>query len=120
VAGWTSAIASRHRGHNHRQSSQSRRSDGRKRRFERARTLNWWPKARLSSRRSLRVDEADWTAAPVRKTSRIARRVARGDGNVNIFARPRFWRGTPYPHTLARSMFSTRSGLSVGTSSTTS
>jgi hypothetical protein len=94
VAGWTSASASRHRGHNHRTSSQSRRSDERKRRFERARTLNWWRRARLSSRRSLRVDEADWTLAPVRKTSRIARRVPRGDRNVNIFARPRFWRDT--------------------------
>jgi hypothetical protein len=95
VAGWTSASASRHRGHNHRKSSQSRRSDGRKRRFERARTLNWWRRARLSSRRSLPVDEADRTAAQVRETSRIARRVAIGDANVNDFARPQYWRGTP-------------------------
>jgi hypothetical protein len=47
--------------------------------------INWWRRARLSSRRSLRVDEADWTAAPVRKTSRIARRVPSGDANVNDF-----------------------------------
>src|SRR5439155_14967686 len=58
-------------------------SDGRKRRFERARTPSWWRRARVSSRRSLRVARADRTAAPVRKTSRIARRVPSGDANVN-------------------------------------
>ena len=76
-------MASRHRGHNHRSSSHSRRSDGRKRRFERARTLNWWRRARVSNRRSLRVDEVDRTAAQFRETSRIARRVTIGDANVN-------------------------------------
>src|SRR5436189_458695 len=72
-------------GHNHRKNSQSRRSDGRKRRFERARTPSWWRRARVSSRRSLRVARADRTAAPVRKTSRIARRVPSGDANVNDY-----------------------------------
>jgi hypothetical protein len=82
VAGWTSTSASRHRGHHHRNSRQSRRSEGRKRRFERARTLNWWRRARLSSRRSPHVDDADRTAAQRRETSRIARRVAIGDTHV--------------------------------------
>jgi hypothetical protein len=38
LPGWTSTRASLHRGHNRRKHSQSRRSDGRKRRSERART----------------------------------------------------------------------------------
>src|SRR3989442_249924 len=67
------------------QNSQSTRSDGRKSRFERASTLNWWRRAKFSSRRSLRVDQADRTAAPVPKTSRIARRVPSGDATVNDF-----------------------------------
>jgi len=52
---WTSTSASLHRGHTHRNNS---RSAGRKRRFERARTPNWWCRARLSSRRSVRVVRA--------------------------------------------------------------
>ena len=94
VAGWTSTSASRHRGHNHRKNSQSRRSAGRKRRFERARTPSWWRRARVSSRRSLRVAGADRTAARVLKTSRIGCRVPTGDANVNDFGRTRYWRGT--------------------------
>lgn len=83
MAGWTSTSASRHRGHNHRKNSHSRRSAGRKRRFERARTPSWWRRARVSSRRSLRVTRAERTAAPVLKRSRIARRVPSEDANVN-------------------------------------
>jgi hypothetical protein len=60
----------------------------------------------------LRVDEADWTAAPARKTSRIARRVPRGDGDVNIFARPRFWRGTPSAQTGKVNVFNEKRILS--------
>jgi hypothetical protein len=41
--------------HNHRKHSQNRRSAGRKRLFERARTPSWWRRARVSSRRSRRV-----------------------------------------------------------------
>ena len=85
VAGWTSTSASRHRGHNHRKNSQNRRSAGRKRLFERARTPSWWRRARVSSRRSRRVARADRTAAPVLMTARIARRVPTGDANVNDF-----------------------------------
>jgi len=115
VAGWTSTSASLHLGHNHRKNSQSRRSDGRKRRFERARTPSWWRRARVSSRRSLRVARADRTAAPVRKTSRIARRVPSGDANVNdccpdaILARHRRARRTA-AHEL---IFSTVSGRPI-------
>jgi hypothetical protein len=72
VAGWTSTSACRHRGHNHRNNSHSSRSAWRKRRFERARTPNWWCRARLSSRRSVRVVRADPTAEPILKPSCIA------------------------------------------------
>ena len=85
VAGWISTSASRHRGHNHRKNSQNRRSAGRKRLFERARTPSWWRRARVSSRRSRRVARADRTAAPVLMTARIACRVPTGDANVNDF-----------------------------------
>jgi hypothetical protein len=94
VAGWTSTSTSLHRDHNHRKNIQSTRSDGRKSRFERASTLNWWRRAKFSSRRSLRVDQADRTAAPVPKTSRIARRVPSATPPSMIFARTRYWRGT--------------------------
>jgi hypothetical protein len=85
VAGWISTSASRHRGHNHRKNNQNRRSAGRKRLFERARTPSWWRRARVSSRRSRRVARADRTAAPVLMTARIACRVPAGDANVNDF-----------------------------------
>jgi hypothetical protein len=83
VAGWTKTSASLHRGHNHRKHSQSRRSDWRKRRSERARTPSWWRRARLSRKRSLRTDRADWRAATVRMASRIACRMASSCANVN-------------------------------------
>ena len=85
VAGWISTSASRHRGHNHRRNSQNRRSAGRKRLFERARTPSWWRSARISSRRSRCVARADRTAAPGLMTARIACRVPTGNANVNDF-----------------------------------
>ena len=85
VPGWISTSASRHRGHNHRKNSQNRRSAGRKRLSERARTPSWWRRARISSRRSRRVARGEWTAAPVLMTARIACRVPTGDANVNDF-----------------------------------
>ena len=94
VAGWISTSASRHRGHNQRKNSHNRRSAGRKRLFERARTPSWWRRARISSRRSRRVARADWTAAPALMTARIACRVPAGDANVNDFGRTQYWRGT--------------------------
>jgi hypothetical protein len=85
VAGWISTSASRHRGQNHRKNSQNRWSAGRKRLFERARTLSWWRRARVSSRRSVRVTRADRIAAPVLMAARIACTVRAGDSNVNDF-----------------------------------
>jgi hypothetical protein len=85
VAGCTNTSASLHRGHNHRKNSQSRRSARRKRRVERARTPSWWRRARVSSRRSLRVRPADRTAAPIVKPPRIAGRVPSSDPNVNDY-----------------------------------
>jgi hypothetical protein len=85
VAGWTSTNASLQRGHNRRNNSQSRRSAARKRRFERARMPSWCRKARLSSRKSLRVDKANRTAATVRTTSRIGRSVASRCADVKCF-----------------------------------
>jgi hypothetical protein len=82
VPGWTSTSASRHRGHNHRNNSHNRRSAGRKRLFERARTPSWWRRARISSRRSRRVARADWTAVPVVMTARIQRRDDNSHGTV--------------------------------------
>jgi hypothetical protein len=55
TVGWMSTSASRHLGHNHRKNSQNKRSAGRNRLFERARTPSWWRRARVSSRRSQRV-----------------------------------------------------------------
>ena len=85
MAGRTRTSASLHRGHNHRNNSQSSRSVGRKRRCERARTPSWWRRARVSSRRSVRVAWAAQTAAPVLKPPRIGCRVPSGDANVNNF-----------------------------------
>ena len=85
VAGWINTSASRRRGHDHRKSSQNRRSAGRKRLLERARTPSWWRSARVSSRRSRRVAPADRTAAPVLMTARVACRVPTGEANVNDF-----------------------------------
>ena len=85
VAGWISVSASRHRGHNHRRNSQSRRSVGRKRLFERARTPSWWRRASVSSRRSRRVARADPRAAPVLMAARITCRVPTCDSKVNDF-----------------------------------
>ena len=74
--------ASLHRGHNCRNTSQSRRSDGRKRRFERTSTCSWWRRARISSSRSRRVDRANRIATTIRTTSSIARRMASYRANV--------------------------------------
>jgi hypothetical protein len=85
VAGWTSTSASLHRGHNQRNTSQSRRSVERKRLCERARTPSWWRRARVSRRRSIRVAWVARPEAPVLKRPRIACRVPRGDADVNGF-----------------------------------
>ncbi len=85
VAGWTRTSASLHRGHNQRNNSQSSRSVEQKRRCERARTPSWRRRARVSSRRSVRVATAARTAAPVVKPPGIACRVPTGDHNVNDF-----------------------------------
>jgi hypothetical protein len=86
VAGWISTRASRHLGHNQRKNSQNRRSAGRKRLLERARTPSWWRRARISSTRSRRVARADWIPALALMTARIACRVPAGDADVNDFA----------------------------------
>ena len=87
VAGWTSTNASLHRGHNHRNNSQSRRSVGRQRGCERARTPSWWRGARVSSRRSIRVAWDAWAVAAVLKPPRNACRVPGGDAEVSGFCR---------------------------------
>ena len=85
-AGWTSTSASLHRGHNHRNNSQSRRSAARKRRCERARTPSWWRRASVSSRRSIRVAWAALAEEAVLEPPRIGCRVPSGDPNVKVFA----------------------------------
>jgi hypothetical protein len=102
VAGWTSTNACLHRRHNRRKISQSRRSVGRRRRSERASTPHRWRSARVWSRRSLRVDNADRSAATCRKASRTARRMASHRTNVNNYCRTRYWRGTVWPELAAR------------------
>ena len=96
VAGRTSTSASLHRGHNLRSNSQSRRSVGRKRRCERARTPSWCRRASVSSRRSIRVARDARAVAAVLKPPRIAGGVPSGDGNVNGFYRTVYWRATGY------------------------
>ena len=61
-----------HRGDTRRKISHSRQSDARKRRFRRAGTANWCRRARISSRRPRRVDNANRIAASVRMTCCIA------------------------------------------------
>ena len=85
-AGWTSTSASLHRGHNHRNNSQSRRSAARKRRCERARTPSWWRRASVSSRRSIRVAWAALAEEAALEPPRIGCRVPSGDPNVKVFA----------------------------------
>ena len=94
VAGWTSTSAFLHRGHNRRSNSQSSRSVARKRRCERARTLSWWRRASVSSRRSIRFAWAGLAVAAVLKPPRIACRVPSNDANVNGFCRTGYWRAT--------------------------
>jgi len=60
-----------------------RRSDRRKRRFGRARTANWCRRARISSRRSRRVDSANRIAARVRMSCCITPSTAIDYTNVN-------------------------------------
>jgi hypothetical protein len=57
----------------------------RKRPCGRVRTPSWWRRARVSSRRSIRVAGVGRPAAPVLKPPRIACRVPTGDADVNGF-----------------------------------
>jgi hypothetical protein len=74
--------------------TQSRRSVGRKRRCERTRMPSWWRRARVSSRRSVRVAWAARSVAPALKPPRIACRVPSGDASVNGFVWTGYWRAT--------------------------
>jgi hypothetical protein len=71
---------------NHRRKhNQNQRSDGRKRRSERASTPSWWGRARYSRTRSRRAARADQSVATVSRASRIVCTLARCCANVNDF-----------------------------------
>ena len=91
VAGWTSTNACLHGIHDRRNNSHNRRSEARKRRFERARTANWCRKASLakvSTRQHGQPDGGDRS-----NTSRIALRVLVAALRSNDSCLTKYWRG---------------------------
>jgi hypothetical protein len=120
VAGWTSMRASFHCGHHRRKHTQRRRSDGRKRRFERARTPSWCRRARIWRSRSVRADTTDRSTATIRNALRMAHRVTSSRAKVNdIFASflpvREYWRrtGRRLAHVAGVSVAATLAGLTV-------